>query len=76
MWFTEFHSISNFKKSKKKNERKNKIYLDNSEVYCLSDFEGLHSNLIMVTDYSIHNNNNSNLEVLYFIRKSISLARY
>ena len=50
--YTEFHTISNLKR------RKNKMNLgviDSSEMYCLSDFGGLHSNLKIVEDFSIHN---------------------
>ena len=32
------------------------LSLYSSGKYCLSDFEGLHPNLNMVMDFSIHNN--------------------
>ena len=43
--------------------------VDSSEIYCLSDFGGYHSNLKMFTEFNIHNNNiNKKYQVLYIIR--------
>ena len=49
---------------------------DSSETYCLSDVGGLHSNLKKLDEKNIPNSNiiKITIQVLYIIRKSISLA--